>query len=245
MRTLLLIMFALTVSAFTVQANAATYVVAVGIAKYLVSGHNLLLPEKDARTIAAIYKNSTDHVVTITGRQATRGNIIRVMTEQFARAKKGDMVVLFFSGHGYEGGFCPYDMRPPSNMLTYQDVYSVFRRCRATRKVVIADACKSGGIRNQSRARSKPKSKSDVVMFLSSRTGESSFEVPGMKNGYFTACLERGLRGGADANHDRVITAKEIFTYVSNGVKNLSKGQQHPVMWGNFDDNFVMMDWRK
>ena len=35
------------------------------------------------------------------------------------------------------------------------------------------------------------------------------------------------------------------FTYVSQGVKSLSKGRQHPVMWGNFDDNFVMIDWRQ
>ena len=81
-------------------------------------------------------------------------------------------------------------------------------------------------------------------MFLSSRTNEYSIEKRNMKNGFFTAFLERGLRGGADTNKDKVVTAKEIFTFVSNGVKNLSQGRQHPVMWGNFDDNFIMIDWR-
>ena len=40
------------------------------------------------------------------------------------------------------------------------------------------------------------------------------------------------------------IAVQAIFTFVSNGVKNLSLGRQHPVMWGNFDDNFIMIDWR-
>ena len=64
-----------------------------------------------------------------------------------------------------------------------------------------------------------------------------------MSNGFFTAYLERGLRGAADANKDRDITAKELFVYVSNGVQKLSKGKQHPVMWGKFDDNMSILRW--
>ena len=41
------------------------------------------------------------------------------------------------------------------------------------------------------------------------------------------------------------VTAKEIFVFVSDGVKKSSKNRQHPVMWGNFDDNFVLVDWRR
>lgn len=52
------------------------------------------------------------------------------------------------------------------------------------------------------------------------------------------------MRGAADANKDKVVTAKELFTYVSKGVKQLSGNRQHPVMWGNFSDDFVVMDWR-
>jgi hypothetical protein len=52
------------------------------------------------------------------------------------------------------------------------------------------------------------------------------------------------LKGGADENLDKLITAKEIFTFVSTDVKKRTKEKQHPVMWGNFDDNFVRIDWR-
>lgn len=240
-RCLILILF----SVLAITLNAETYVVAVGIAKYQnISG--LVLPENDAKTIAKLYKTRTKNVITMTGRYATRANIIRAMTDQFKRAKKGDMVVFFFSGHGYEGGFCPYDMRTNKrNALSYNDIYAIFKKSKASRKVVIADACLSGGLRQeQSTSNSSQNKSSDVVMFLSSRTNENSIENRKMKNGFFTSYLDRGLRGGADNNKDKIITAKEIFSFVSKGVKDISKNRQHPVMWGNFDDNFIMIDWR-
>ena len=247
MKRFALVIVMLVFSALTCFVNAETYVVAVGIAKYQ-NITSLVLPENDAKTIAKLYKTRTQNVITMTGRYATRANIIKAMTDQFKRAKKGDMVVFFFSGHGYEGGFCPYDMGPKyKNALSYDDVYAVFRKSKATRKVVIADACMSGGLRREQNSRhSSPSHSSDVVMFLSSRTTESSIESPRkMTNGFFTAYLDRGLRGGADINKDRIISAKEIFTFVSDGVQSISQNKQHPVMWGKFDDDFIMVDWRK
>ena len=224
--------------------RAETYVVAVGIANYQ-SISDLRLAENDAKVMAKMYKTRTKNVITITGRYATRANILKAMTDQFGRAKRGDMVVLFFSGHGYEKGFCPYDMGAGDrNALTYNDIYAVFRKSKATRKIVIADACMSGGLRKESHSSNHTNS-SDVVMFLSSRTKELSIESPRMQNGYFTTYLERGMRGGADTNKDKLVTAKEIYVFVSNGVKKISKERQHPVMWGNFDDNLVMVDWRR
>jgi uncharacterized caspase-like protein len=64
-----------------------------------------------------------------------------------------------------------------------------------------------------------------------------------MTNGFFTTYLLRGLRGGADADRNRKITAKELFYFVSQGVKERSKDKQHPVMWGKFNDGYVLMDW--
>jgi uncharacterized caspase-like protein len=85
--------------------------------------------------------------------------------------------------------------------------------------------------------------KANVLLFLSSRTEETSMERKDMQNGFFTTYLQKGLKGGADGDRNRAITAKELFDYVSNGVSQLSGGSQHPVMWGNFDDNMVVMQW--
>ena len=35
-------------------------------------------------------------------------------------------------------------------------------------------------------------------------------------------------------NRDKVITAREIYDFVHQGVTNASGGRQHPVMWGKF-----------
>lgn len=235
----------LVASVWTFSVHAETYVVAVGISNYQYIS-DLVLPENDAKVMAKLYKTRTKNVITMTGRYATRANIVKAMSDQFKRAKEGDMVVLFFSGHGYTGGFCPYDMSAKGkNSLSYNDLYAIFRQSKATRKVVIADACMSGGLRKEKNNRhGTPKKTSDVVMFLSSRSNEYSIENTKMDNGFFTAYLNRGLRGGADSNLDKIITAKEIYEFVSNGVKELSKNKQHPVMWGNFDDDFIMVDWR-
>ena len=54
----------------------------------------------------------------------------------------------------------------------------------------------------------------------------------------------RSLKGGADTNRDRTITAKELYHAVSTGVRALSNEMQHPVMWGNFEDNMPVMVWK-
>lgn len=230
---------------FCSVARADIYVVSVGVSKYL-RANNLTLCDDDARVISTIYGRHTEHVVTLTNQQATCDNIVQAMTSLFSRAKADDMVVFFFSGHGYKGGLCPYDMGPRNkNGLSYETIYRIFSSCKAKQKIILADACKSGGLRKEEKPATRVYSSgADVILFLSSRTTEDSIEDQDMKNGLFTTYLERGLRGGADSNRDKMITAKELFTFVSSGVKHLSENRQHPVMWGNFDDNFVVLDWR-
>lgn len=81
------------------------------------------------------------------------------------------------------------------------------------------------------------------MFFFSSRDNEYSQERRGWKNSLFTVYLERGLRGGADTDRNRTITARELFDFVSKGVKAASEGKQHPVMWGKFDDDMPVIEW--
>ena len=108
--------------------------------------------------------------------------------------------------------------------------------------MIFADSCFAGKLRDTRETRVASPS-IDVMLFLSSRHNEVSLESSGRKNGVFTACLIKCLKGGADLNRDRVITANELYCEVSRGVKALSRDKQHPVMWGNFDDNMTVMKW--
>lgn len=227
-----------------VSASARTFVVAVGISDYKYIS-DLRLPVSDANGMAQVFKAHTNDVVTLVGARATRANIINTMRSQFSKAGKGDQIIFFFSGHGYDDGFCAYDTQSPKTGLSYKDIYSVFRASKAGRKIILADACHAGGLRvtKKQNAGSKPATSTDVMLFLSCRTSENSIERRNMQYGLFTHFLMHGIRGKADSNRDRKISARELFNYVSTAVAKESGGRQHPVMWGNFNNNMTVLQW--
>lgn len=102
------------------------YLVSVGIADYPGTENDLTLPAKDAKAIQWVYqKNQKAETVILTNRQATRSNVLTGMSKLFSKATVDDIIVLFFSGHGYKGGFVGYDER-----ISYQDVRKVMAKSR-------------------------------------------------------------------------------------------------------------------
>jgi uncharacterized caspase-like protein len=244
-RFMLLLVFLGLIVIYSFAQKGNIYVVSVGISNYQ-NISDLTLPEKDAKAIAELYKTQTKNVILITGKYATKARVLKSLEDQFSRAKEQDMIVFAFSGHGYPGGLCPYDMSAKDGSgLSYREIRGILKQSRAKRKMIFADACFSGGIRSNVSNNHQVHQNSEVLLFLSSRGGETSIESPFMINGVFTTYLLRGLRGGADTDRNRKITAKELFQFVSQGVKERSKDKQHPVMWGKFNDNEVLMDWNK
>ena len=223
-----------------VTANAKTYLVAVGVSDYPGTDKDLRLPANDAATVQYIYsKNSNAESVLLTNSNATKSAILSKLRSTFAKASENDIIVFFFSGHGSKGAFCAYDAQIP-----YSEIRQAMSSSKAKNKMIFADACFSGKMR-QGRKNTAEQSFNNynIMLFLSSRGNETSIERRDMKNGFFTSCLQKGLRGGADANKDRTITARELFNYVSTNVKTLSSDKQHPVMWGKFSDNMTVMKW--
>ncbi|MBO7441421.1 MAG: caspase family protein [Bacteroidales bacterium] len=215
------------------------YAVVVGIPNYQYI-NSLVLPGKDAKAVAEYYKQKTNYVITLTGKYATKAAVTKSLSDQFSRAKEGDAAVFYFSGHGYEGGLCPYDINAndPNSGLSYSEIQQIFRNCKAKRKIVFADACFSGGLTGKFASSSR--NGLEILLFLASRDSETSMELPFMANGVFTTYLLRGLRGNADGNRDGSVTARELFNYVSKGVIYKTNQKQHPVMWGKFDDNMIL-----
>ena len=223
-----------------VTANAKTYLVAVGVSDYPGTDKDLRLPANDAATVQYIYsKNSNAESVLLTNSNATKSAVLSKLRSTFAKASENDIIVFFFSGHGSKGAFCAYDAQIP-----YSEIRKAMASSKAKNKMIFADACFSGKMR-QGRKNTAEQSFNNynIMLFLSSRGNETSIERRDMKNGFFTSCLQKGLRGGADVNKDRAIKAKELFNYVSRHVKLLSSDKQHPVMWGKFSDNMIVMKW--
>lgn len=216
------------------------YLLSVGVADYPGTANDLRLPSADARAMAAVYQRSVGATVKVlVNGDATKANILSEARRLFSRAGADDVVIFFFSGHGTPGAFCAYDY-----LLEFGDVRAVFAACRARSKMLFADSCFSGDIR-EGRSSGYSDLGRDIMLFLSCRSDEYSIERPDMKNGFFTACLVRCLKGGADSNKDRIITARELFTSVRKGVVRLSRDKQHPVMWGNFSNDMQVINWKK
>ena len=222
-----------------VMVHGHNYVVCVGISDYPGSQNDLRVSANDALTIQKIYSaNGHANLRCLTNSDATMANVKRAMAETFGKAGANDAVLFFFSGHGVPGGFVCQD-----GFLYYRDVVAAMRQTKAKTRIVIADACYAGKMRSSTRREPKDGTKDDNIMFfLSSRTTERSLETP-YANSFFTIYLERGLRGGADVNRDKTITARELYDFVHNGVVRDSKDRQHPVMWGNFDKNMTIIKW--
>ena len=232
LRVLLLLLLA-----SVMQVQAKVYLVCVGIADYPGTENDLRISDNDAKTIAKIFEATNGATTaTLVNEEATSVALISKMRTVFAEAKADDTVILYFSGHGSPGALVCHD-----GILTYQSIFNVMKRCKAKKKIIMADACYSGKMRT-SKKQSDSFNSQSIMLFLSSRTNELSQETR-YQNSLFTIYLERGLRGGADNDKDRSITAREIYNFVHSGVIEASGGRQHPVMWGKFNDNMSIINW--
>ena len=217
--------------------QAKVYVLCVGIADYPGTEHDLRISDNDAKTIAKVFMATKDaSVKVLTNEDATQSALLSTVHTLFEDAQSDDAVILYFSGHGSPGALVCHD-----GLLTYQHIFKMLKGCKASRKVIIADACYSGKMRT-TRQQTDSYNNQNVMLFLSSRTNEVSRESR-YKNSLFTIFLERGLRGGADTNRDRYITARELYDFVHKGVIEASGNKQHPVMWGKFDNNMTVINW--
>lgn len=223
------------------SANAKTYLVSVGVADYPGTQNDLRLCARDAQDVAALYRQmpGTEAIV-LTNTQATKQNIINAMEKLYKKAGKNDQVMLFFSGHGIKGCFMAYD-----GPLSYTYIRNTMAKGKSKSKIIYADACFAGKFRNKSKKKynEADDKKADVLLFLSSRSEEKSKEMRNMSNGLFTNYLLKGLKGGADTDHNRIITARELFNYVSKNVAQTSRNTQHPVMWGSFSNDLPLFRW--
>jgi uncharacterized caspase-like protein len=236
---------ALSVVAAYGQAQGRLFCVAVGVSKYRDPNiNNLNWCHKDANDFHNVMRLRTPAANTrlLTDERATRSSIIQTGKALFSQAGPKDTVIFYFSGHGNHDLFCAHDQ-----LMPFHEVRDMFRVSKAGRKMIFADSCHSGSIRVPAPSANSNRNVNlgqSVMLFLSSRAAEQSLETRG--GGLFTKHLIAGLKGSADANRDRIITARELFAYVNPRVRNESRGmgrqyEHAPVMWGKFDNNMPVV----
>jgi hypothetical protein len=167
-------------------------------------------------------------------------------------AKKEDLVVIFYAGHGAPevdprgaepDGLAKYlvpsDADPNdlySTALPMDELQIIFDRIEAERVVVFLDACYSGAAGGRTFASKRTRALRVDDLFLdrlarsrgraiitASRSSEVSIEVPELGHGLFTHYLLQGLRGSADLDRDGVVVLQELYTYLEQQVSQKSR----------------------
>jgi hypothetical protein len=167
-------------------------------------------------------------------------------------AKKDDLILIFFAGHGApeidprgaeSDGLAKYlvpnDADPNdlySTALPMDEFQTIFDRIEADRVVVFLDACYSGaaGGRTFASQRTRAGRVDDVFLdrltrskgraiVTASRSSEVSLEVPELGHGLFTHFLVQGLRGAADLDRDGIVSLQEVYQYLEQQVTQKSR----------------------
>jgi uncharacterized caspase-like protein len=201
--------------------------------------------------------------------KATLGNLRSVLgTRLRAAAAQGDMVIIFFAGHGaterdstspdgdgLEKYLLAYDSDPAdlfSTAMPMRDIAVIFNRIRSERLIFIADSCYSGasGGRTISVTGTRAKitdgflerisSGRGKVIITASAANEVSVEKDELQHGVFTYYLIEGLKGAADTDRDGAVTVDEAYRYVSEKVPQATGQEQHPVKKGSVEGTMIM-----
>ena len=167
-------------------------------------------------------------------------------------AKKDDLIMIFFAGHGApevdprgaeSDGLAKYlvpsDADPNdlySTALPMDEFQTIFDRIEAERVVVFVDACYSGAAGGRTFASKRTRAARVDEVFLdrltrskgrailtASRGSEVSLEVPELGHGLFTHYLVQGLRGAADLDRDGIVSLQELYQYLEQQVSQKSR----------------------
>jgi hypothetical protein len=185
---------------------------------------------------------------------ATTEQVRHALFTFLTRPQEQDTVIIYIAGHGAPDPLDPRniyfltaDAKPDDMggtafpMWQLQDVFE--RVLKAKRVITFADTCHSYGF-SGARAGAGQRhannlvnqylqryaSKGQRAVITASDISESSFEDAkwGDGHGVFTYFLLQGLQGKADANHDGVVTAGELFNYLKQSVPSATGGKQNP-----------------
>jgi hypothetical protein len=211
-----------------------------------------------------------ENIFLLLNAEATLGNLRSILgTRLRAAAGKGDMVFIFFAGHGaaerdstspdgdgLEKYLLAYDSDPAdlfSTAMPMRDIAVIFNRIRSERLIFIADACHSGasggrtvgtdGIRaniSDTFLERLAGGRGKVIM-TASAANEVSIEKDELQHGVFTYYLLDGLRGAADTDRDGAVSVDEAYRYVSEKVPRATGQEQHPMKKGSLEGSLVLV----
>ncbi len=166
-------------------------------------------------------------------------------------------VYIFFAGHGLASDngdtayLIPYDGAPDFLEKTAISRDEVFREISSVNPrsvTVFLDTCYSGNTRGETRLRAgrplniklQEQSLPKGFTVLTAAGGDQIAKpLKEAQHGMFSYFLMKGMEGGADADGNNEISARELHTYVRENVVQQSGGSQIPELQGDADRMLV------
>lgn len=228
------------------------YVLAIGVSRYANSNYNLDFPAKDAQDFAAAMQKQKgglyrDVVIkTLLDADATRDSIVDALEWIRLQTTSKDVAMIFFAGHGVNDRlnryyFCPHNFnldRQSSTGVGINDIKTTVENI-AGKVVLFVDSCHSGNVFGTVKTRGNladingfvnelSSAENGAIIFAASTGRQVSVEDAAWNNGAFTKALVEGLYGKAEVAGKGKVTINSLDLYISERVKELTKGQQTP-----------------
>jgi hypothetical protein len=250
----------------SVQPEARLHVLAIGINEYKNSRLNLKQAKRDAeefiKTAEERGKKLFAEVIKypVFDTDATREKIENAFSRITADARPQDVFVVFYSGHGTtsEGSkekrpdfhfaltevtqLYGNDVMLEKNGLSGFRLIELMGKVKATKQVIVVDACEAGGLVKTAMFRGGAEEKAiqhlarstGSAILASTATDQFATEFEQLGHGVFTYALLKGIAGEADGlTKDGRITVNEIAAFLEARVPELTKQYrgmpQHPI----------------
>jgi uncharacterized caspase-like protein len=225
------------------------YVLAVGISAYQNQNLSLGYAAKDARDFIAamqaqkggLYRDVEVRLLADAPKDDIEDGLDWLRHQVTAR----DVGMVFLAGHGVDDQDGVYYFLPANvdldhlkrTGLVYSDIKTTLTSTPG-KAVMFVDTCHSGDVMGARRGvpdinavvSELASAENGVVVFTASTGRQYSLEDPQWQNGAFTKALVEGIGGKAEVGDKGKITIASLDLYVSERVKELTRGRQTPAM---------------
>ena len=232
---------------FTVKPKL--YVLAIGVSKYEDKNLTLQFAAKDATDFAetllkqkgGLYRDVM--VKVLTDEKATKDEIIDGFDWISKETTSKDVAIVFLAGHGInDSGGVYYYLPVNTNLDKLRRTAVPFTEMKNTvaslagKTILFIDTCHAGNVMGARAVapditgivNELASAENGAVVFASSTGKQYSYEDPTWGNGAFTKAAVEGMNGKADYTGKGKITINMLDLYISERVKELSKGKQTP-----------------
>jgi WD40 repeat protein len=225
------------------------YILAIGVSKYEDKNLTLGFAAKDARDFAECFLKQKgglyrDVVVKVLAdEKATKDEIIDGFDWISKETTSKDVALVFLAGHGInDSGGVYYYLPVNANLDRLRRTAVPFTEMKNTvaslagKTILFIDTCHAGNVMGARAVATDitgivnelASAENGAVVFASSTGKQYSFEDSEWGNGAFTKAVVEGVDGKADYTGKGRITINMLDLYVSERVKELTKGKQTP-----------------